>query len=247
MGIDVGIAVTVLIFALTGMLSGFWGQILRLGALASLYFVAPPVARVIEDPVRQVMSANATEFTVRGVALIAAALGLYAMMSLAIGLVLRAARRGRSMSGTNRFFGFALGAVKGSALCYLLLAGLVMVAHSRHYSAALATNDDWVRHASESRLVDFVTDNNLLEQMGYSLPSPEEIQEALDLSAEDIEAFQRVEGTGQGAEGLPSSGNVEDPSSLPSGPPSPPPGDSANSGAFPPTGAPGAGTVPAPP
>jgi membrane protein required for colicin V production len=188
MTIDIIVGAIVLVFALIGLASGFWSQILRLGALVSLFFIAPPVAEVIEEPVRGFMSELATPPQVRGVALIVAAVGLYLIMSLLIWWLLKAIRGDRPMSGTNRGLGFVLGAAKGAALCYLILAGLVVFEQSAAYPSVLAGEDWWVDNARESKFVDLVSKHNLLpddfieqvqqelQDLGVEIPSADEAE-----------------------------------------------------------------------
>jgi uncharacterized membrane protein required for colicin V production len=173
---DIGVAGTILTLAIWGLFAGFWGQVLRLIALASLYFVAPPVAReFVEEPVRGQLGADVSATTVNGVALIAAAVGLYLLMSLIIFIGMKIAGAGKKMSATNKLGGFLLGGLKGGALVYLLLCGLVLVAASDDYGNYMP--GAWEEQARASKVVELVANNNLLDLMGYELPSADELRE----------------------------------------------------------------------
>ncbi len=239
MAIDLGVGAFVLIVALLGLASGFWSQLLRLGALASLFFIAPPVAGAIGGPVGGLMSDDATPKAVEGISLIVAVVGLYLVMSLLIFLILRALRGNRSMSGTNRFMGFVLGAIKASALSYLVLAGLLLVSQS--HLAQLDDADFWVENAAESKLVELVSEYNLLtaeEVLEYA--------EELGIDPADLH-LEQLEGTGQA---LPPPPGVVGPGSGPPmvAPTVPgagmPPGAPLGPGVYPST--PGSAPVPTP-
>ncbi|MBN1946189.1 MAG: CvpA family protein [Bradymonadales bacterium] len=163
MYIDIGIAVVVALFALFGLLSGFWGQILRLAALVSLFFLAPPVARAIQGPVADVLGTDTSPQMVWGTSLIVAAVLLYIGMSLVIAIILHSAKAYKDMSGASRVAGFFLGLLKGAVATYLLACGFAMVGQAGHLSGAVE------QQSAESHVVTLVAKYNLVEKMGYSL------------------------------------------------------------------------------
>ena len=172
MWIDVTIVGVVLSFALLGLASGFWGQFLRILALASLYFVAPPVARQIRNPLDEHIDVQLSSTAMDGVALIVASIALYLLMSLTILIFLAVVQRGRK-SAPNKLGGLVLGTTKGVALSYLLLCGLLLVASSDFEDEL---DYELIDQAQESYLVDVVEEHNFLEMMGYEIPSKAEIE-----------------------------------------------------------------------
>jgi uncharacterized membrane protein required for colicin V production len=248
MYLDIGIAVFVGVFALLGLIFGFWGQFLRILALVSLIWVAPPVAELAEPYVADVMSSGATPKAVEATSLIAAAVILYLAMSLVIFAILRAIFKGRKKSPTNRVMGLVLGAVKSGALCYILLNGLVLLLGSPDYRTALAELEQsgelsadsrealgkFMEEVATSKSVELVEDYNLLEAMGYEPPSYDEVQREAD----------EILGDDQGV--VPSAPEGLDGSTLPPGTQLPPgtelpPGIQLRPGTLAPTG-----TAPAP-
>ncbi len=182
MWIDLGIVGLVLVFGLVGLASGFWSQFLRLIAIASLYFVAPPIARFIREPLAGNIDVPLSGPALDGLSLIVAAFGAYSLISILIfiGFAL-AGRKRKSMA--NKFFGFALGSVKGAAFGYLLLCGFLLVSRSDY---AEALDPQVVETARSSHLVDLVAEANLLDMMGYDLPDVEEVTEFILESTDEV-------------------------------------------------------------
>ena len=68
MWIDIGVTI-VFGFALFGLFAGFWSQLLRVGALISLYWATPPVAQHLEEPVAALPGETLPESAASGAAL----------------------------------------------------------------------------------------------------------------------------------------------------------------------------------
>ena len=200
MTIDIAVVGTIIVLALLGLFTGFWGQILRLIALGSLYFLAPPFAewRHIENHVRDALGTQAPEASVKGMSLIVAAVGLYIVMVILIAIITAVVMHGKKKSPTNRILGFVLGGLKGTALCYLLLCGLVLFVRAQEtYAERLRTlsddpvsfgnlMDDIEAEAHDSALVDLVGDHNILSELGYDLDDLlSEIAPPVDVSPEE--------------------------------------------------------------
>lgn len=183
MTIDIAVAGTIIVLALLGLFTGFWGQILRLLALGSLYFLAPPFAewRHIENHVRDALGTQAPEGSVKGMSLIVAAVGLYIVMVILIAIIMAVVMHGKKKSPTNRILGFIMGGLKGTVLCYLLLCGLVLFVRAQEtYAERLGTlsgdpvsfgrlMNDIETEAQDSALVDLVGEHNILSALGYDL------------------------------------------------------------------------------
>lgn len=220
MFIDAGIIGLVVVFCLIGLKVGFWSQLLRILVLGSLYFIAPPVARMIRDPLAGWLESSRhtegvdiplSETGMDGVALIAAAIGLYMAFSLVIGIALLLMGK-KKKSATNKFLGLVLGGMKGGALAYLLLCGLVLVVRSE---LKTQLDSDVIAQAEASMLVGVVEDYNALEEMGYRLPTESEL-ETLILEYQQQVTDAREKGdedaTAEPAEG---EGDESEPASLP--------------------------------
>ncbi|MCA9562812.1 MAG: CvpA family protein [Myxococcales bacterium] len=179
MWIDIAVVAIVLVWGLFGLRNGFWSQVIRLGLIVGIYFVAPFVARRLEAPIADHIAEDAARSTVEGLALIAAVIGLYAIASLTLRLCafLFLVKRPEK-SSLDRAGGMTLGIIKGTAFSYLVLCGLVMVGAHAEYSQGL--NQSLTEQARDSRAVEWVEDANLLEAMGYSLPSEEELRELIE-------------------------------------------------------------------
>ncbi len=181
MWIDVGVGVIVLGFALAGLWSGFWAGVWRLVALVSLYFLAPPVAREIEPTVSLYSFAQGlSEDAQQGLSLIIAAVGLYVIMSVVIAIAGLILRRGRRRSSANRVPGFVLGMLKGTTLSYLLLCAFVLVSASDMAEMTQGAAARIETQAQASHLVGVVREANVLEAMGYDVPTFEEIRDFLE-------------------------------------------------------------------
>lgn len=188
MWIDFGIASLVLVLGLAGLASGFWSQFLRLIAIASLYFIAPPIARFIREPLAAHVEVPLSGPALDGLSLIAAAFGAYGLISILIFIGFAVAGRKRK-SMANKFFGFALGSLKGAALGYLLLCGFLLVSRSDY---AEALDPQIVDTARDSRLVDWVAEANVLDMMGYDLPDVETVSDFI-LEQDDDETTPKTE------------------------------------------------------
>lgn len=201
MWIDVSIVALVLVFALLGLASGFWGQFLRILAMGSLYFIAPPVARQIRDPLEEYVDVQLSSAAMDGVALIFAALGMYVIMSIVIFILLAVARRGKK-SASNKLGGLMLGTTKGVALGYLLLCGFLMVASS-DFEEEL--DHELIDQAQDSLLVELVEEHNFIESMGYEMPTKAEIEALVEEHIVDpagiaLDAIEQPAGDGEEAD-----------------------------------------------
>ena len=201
MWIDVSIVAIIVIFGLLGLASGFWGQFLRIAALGSLYFVAPPVARVIREPLGEQIDVHLSDQALDGVSLIAAAVGLYVVMSLAILIFLAVLFRGRK-SASNKLGGLFLGTTKGVVLSYLLLCGFLMISTSDFEDEL---DNELIEQTQESHLVELVESHNLLDLMGYEIPTQAELEAMVEehfevLSDSPKDGVPRSDGNPEGPE-----------------------------------------------
>jgi len=186
MTIDLVFGGLVILFGVLGFLSGFWGQLIRLGALIGSYLLAGPVGKAIGPSLARSLEISPLIGVVLGTLL--AFLLLYAALSITGALVLRAIRRRRGLGQGkprwDRIAGAALGVAKTFLLLFLALNALVLM--EKPAGKVLDNADLGYR---DSVMVSLARDHNLLS--GIHLPVVGNL-ETLSRLASDPEAQRRL-------------------------------------------------------
>jgi uncharacterized membrane protein required for colicin V production len=141
MGLDVALAVVVLIAAVRGWLQGFVSQTVRVASVIACVYLADPVRDRAKPYVAPYLASIQSDLVDRLLWWVAGVLTYVALVGIA-SLVIKMTRRpeipGISQSGRNdQFAGFFLGTVKGLLLAAFLVAGI------QKYGLEVVKEVDW--------------------------------------------------------------------------------------------------------
>jgi uncharacterized membrane protein required for colicin V production len=142
MGLDLVLAIIILMAAIRGWLQGFVHQTVRIAGVIACVYLADPVRDYLKPHVVSYLSAIPPELLDRLLWWISAAATYAVMVGLAT-LVIKITRRPEipGLQRTNRndqFAGFLLGAVKGLLIAAFMTAGIERYARDRIQSVAWA-------------------------------------------------------------------------------------------------------------
>lgn len=151
MGLDVALAIVILIAGLRGWLQGFAYQVIRIGGLIACVYLAVPAREQVKPYIRPYLPALRPELLDRLLWWVAAVAG-YAVIVGGLSLALRMTKRPEipgmppQRSRNNQFAGLLLGLAKGALVAAFVVAAL------QKYAMSQIEQIPWAREQAKSSL-----------------------------------------------------------------------------------------------